>query len=198
VDCNISYFKRFRMEMDLIGILPEPVLPAGFVFVPWREELLEVHAAVKFACFQDEIDSVVFPSLGSRQGCSQLMSAIRKKPGFLPGATWLVAQDGMFCGTVQGVQERWGIGAIQNLGVPPAFRGHKLGSALLLKALHGFHQAGLRRAILEVTAQNEAAIRLYRRLGFRCRKTVYKAVDTVVAALSSQGSGAVAEWGAVW
>ena len=28
----------------------------------------------------------------------------------------------------------------------------------------------------EVTAQNEGAIRLYRRLGFRRRKTVYKAV----------------------
>jgi ribosomal protein S18 acetylase RimI-like enzyme len=28
-----------------------------------------------------------------------------------------------------------------------------------------------------VTAQNDSAIRLYRRLGFRCRKTLYKAVD---------------------
>ena len=31
-------------------------------------------------------------------------------------------------------------------------------------------------SLLEVTARNEGAIRLYRRLGFRCRKTVYKAV----------------------
>ena len=34
----------------------------------------------------------------------------------------------------------------------------------------------MKRALLEVTAQNEGAIRLYRRLGFRRRKTVYKAV----------------------
>ena len=37
--------------------------------------------------------------------------------------------------------------------------------------------ARLGRAILEVTAQNDAAVRLYHRLGFRRRKTVYKTVD---------------------
>jgi hypothetical protein len=43
--------------------------------------------------------------------------------------------------------------------------------------LRGFRQAGLRRAYLEVTAQNEGAIRLYRRLGFVKVRTVYKAVE---------------------
>ena len=45
-------------------------------------------------------------------------------------------------------------------------------------ALHGFRRAGVGRVFLEVTAQNDAAIRLYHGLGFRRRKTVYKAVDT--------------------
>jgi ribosomal protein S18 acetylase RimI-like enzyme len=30
---------------------------------------------------------------------------------------------------------------------------------------------------LEVTANNDAAVRLYRRLGFRSVKTVYKAIE---------------------
>jgi ribosomal protein S18 acetylase RimI-like enzyme len=77
---------------------------------------------------------------------------------------------------VQGLQERTGLGAIQNLGVAPAHRGRGLGTALLLQALHGFRRAGLGRAFLEVTAQNEAAVRLYQRLGFRRKKTIYKAV----------------------
>ena len=38
------------------------------------------------------------------------------------------------------------------------------------------HRLG--RAFLEVTAQNDGAVRLYRRLGFRRRKTLYKAVET--------------------
>jgi len=104
------------------------------------------------------------------------MREISRKPGFRPEATWLVACPGGFCGTVQGVRERSGLGAIQNLGVAPTYRGRGLGRALLLKALYGFWRAGLGRAHLEVTAQNDAAVRLYRRVGFRCRKTLYKAV----------------------
>jgi ribosomal protein S18 acetylase RimI-like enzyme len=41
----------------------------------------------------------------------------------------------------------------------------------------GFQEAGLRRAYLEVTAENNAAVQLYRSLGFRRAKTLYKAVD---------------------
>ena len=35
----------------------------------------------------------------------------------------------------------------------------------------------LGRATLEVTARNEAAIRMYRQVGFRFRKTLYKVVE---------------------
>ena len=48
---------------------------------------------------------------------------------------------------------------------------------LLLKSLQGFQAAGLRRTFLEVTAQNDGAIRLYQRLGFAKARTVYKAVE---------------------
>jgi ribosomal protein S18 acetylase RimI-like enzyme len=175
---NVTYFKRFKMEIDLYEAPPVPVLPDGFHWVGWNETLVDLHADVKFLSFHEEIDSMVFPSLATRQGCHNLMSEISRRTGFIPGATWLVACAAGNCGTVQGVRERNGMGAIQNLGVAPLYRGRGLGSALLLQALLGFRRAGLGRAFLEVTAQNEAAIRLYRRHGFRCRKTVYKVVET--------------------
>jgi ribosomal protein S18 acetylase RimI-like enzyme len=174
---NIAYFKRFKMEIDLCQAPPLPALPAGYAWVAWDPTLLEPHADVKYYSFQDEIDSCVFPSLSNRQGCSYLMREICRKSGFLAEATWLVACADGYCGTVQGVRERSGLGAIQNLGVMPLHRGRGLGRALLVRALHGFIRAGLGRALLEVTAQNGAAVRLYRSLGFRCRKTVYKAVE---------------------
>jgi ribosomal protein S18 acetylase RimI-like enzyme len=175
---NIAYFKRFRMEIDLNDIPPASGLPEGYRWLPWDEALLAPHAEVKFRSFFEEIDAVVFPSLSTLAGCLHLMREISRKPGFRPEATWLIGGPDGPCATVQGVSDRSGLGAIQNLGVTPRHRGRGLGGALLLQALYGFRRAGLGRAYLEVTADNDGAIRLYRRLGFRCRKTIYKAVDT--------------------
>ena len=183
----IRYFKRYRMELDLARPLPPvPMLPDGYFWLPWDDSLVAAHARAKHASFTAEIDSQVFPSLATEDGCVQLMRAIRLKPGFLPGATWLIACGPDYCGTVQGVRERTGKGAVQNLGVAPAHRGHGLGTALLLQALHGFRRVCLPTAVLEVTVENEAAVRIYRRLGFRCRKTVYKAVEAAVYALADE------------
>jgi GNAT superfamily N-acetyltransferase len=173
---RISYFKRYKMEADLVP-LPPPELPPGYAWLPWHPNLLEVHAEVLFQSFHQEIDSAVFPSLGDRAGCTCLLTAISRKPGFVPEATWLLHGPGGPCASVQGLRERGGVGAIQNLGVTPLYRGRGLGEAVLRLALSGFRRAGLVRALLEVTAQNDAAIRLYRRLGFRRAKTIYKAVQ---------------------
>jgi len=172
----ITYYKRFRMEIDLDGSLPPPVLAPPYHWVGWDESLLESHAEVKFQSFRDELDSQVFPCLGERNGCRRLMREIRRKPGFLAVSTWLIACPDGYCGTVQGVMDRGPIGAIQNLGVVPAYRGRGLGRALVRQALEGFYQAGLRQAYLEVTAENSSAVQLYRAIGFRRSKTLYKAV----------------------
>ncbi len=171
----VSYFKRYKMEMEL-SALPSPRLPHEFSFAPWSYELLDAHAEMLFGSFHQEIDAHVFPSLGDRQGSLCLMIEMTRKRGFLPEATWLLLGPVGPCGTVQGLRERDGLGSIQNVGILPGWRGRSLGEALLLQALHGFRQAGLQRAVLEVTAQNDPAIRLYHRLGFRRTKTLYKAV----------------------
>ncbi len=175
---GITYFKRFKMELDLRFVSPVPPLPEGYRWIPWNEAALELHADVQYRSFCEELDSTLFPSLGDKYGSRFLMKEIRQKPGFLPEATWLIACADGCCGTVQAVCDHRGWGAIQNLGVTPAHRGRGLGSALLLRALHGLRFYGIGRAYLEVTAENDAAIRLYRRLGFRKMKTLYKAVDT--------------------
>jgi GNAT superfamily N-acetyltransferase len=179
---TISYFKRFRMEITLADAPPVPELPPGYSWLAWNDGLLDSHAEVLYASFRDEIDSVVFPSLGDPIGCRCLMVEISRKAGFLPEATWLVAGPGGPIGSVQGVRDRTGPGAIQNLGVAPGQRGRGLGEALLLRALHGFRAQGLPQALLEVTARNDPAVRLYRRVGFRCRKTLYKAVEVPAVA----------------
>lgn len=179
---SVSYFKRYRMEMDLRGRRPiEPFAPSGYRLQPWTPNLLYDHADVKYLSFRDEIDADVFECLGDLDGCQRLMREISQKDGFLTSATWLASTtegyDGAPCGTIQGIRTASKCGAIQNVGIVPAHRGRGIGTALILAALWGFQQSGITRVYLEVTAQNDGAVRLYKRLGFRRTKTLFKAVE---------------------
>jgi ribosomal protein S18 acetylase RimI-like enzyme len=185
-DMGMTYFRRFRMEIDLrSSIFAPPELPFDYRLVEFSSGVLDAHAEAKYHSFCYEIDANVFPCLGEREGCLRLMREIAKRDGFLGEATWLLVHDlgdGDFdyCGTVQGVRDS-DYGAIQNLGITVPHRGRGLGTHLLHRALCGFQEAGLKKAYLEVTAQNTAAVKLYHRLGFRRAKTVYKAADVAYA-----------------
>jgi Acetyltransferase (GNAT) family len=172
------YVKRYRMELDLRDLPPVSDTPAGYECLAWYPGLMATHAQVKAQCFHEELDSLVFPSLGSLSGCLDLMRNITTRADFVPEATWLLSGPFGPCGTVQGLRDRY-FGAIQNLGVASDHRGRGLGRFLLLKALHGFRIAGLRKSYLEVTARNESAVRLYRDIGFRSTRTLYKPVHTI-------------------
>ena len=169
-----SHFKRYRMERPLAGLPEHCALPAEYTAIPWSERLLHIHADVKYDCFRNELDGRLFPNLGDRFGCRFLMESIRARKGFCPDATWLLAGPDGYCGTVQGVFESRRTGAIQNLGITPAHRGRGLGRALLEQALCGFARAGARMCALEVTAQNGAAVELYRRSGFLPTRAFYR------------------------
>lgn len=180
----VAYFRRFRMEIDLGQVnLSIPVLPKGYTCVPWDPSLLDRHAFVKFQSFHGEIDARVFRCLGELDGCQRLMGEIASQKGFLPLTTWLITFQApgnaaaIDCGTIQGLAHSTVLGAIQNVGVIPSRRGCGLGRALLLKSLDGFRQSGMRRVYLEVTAKNKPAIGLYRSLGFRLTRTMYKAAE---------------------
>lgn len=182
---GITYFKRFRMEIDLVDFdVVKTPLPFGYYWQPWDPALVNEHAETKFRSFATEIDANVFPALAARDGCRRLMKEIAARDGFIPAATWLLVYSSPrsrpeFCGTVQGVRDEV-FGSIQNLGITPDHRGLGLGTRLLEKALEGFKSVGLTRAYLEVTARNSGAIRLYERFGFRRVRTVYKSADLVL------------------
>ena len=185
---TVTYFKRYRMEIGLASIQTEQYrLPEPYRFLPWHESLLRDHARVKWECFRNELDANVFPCLGSREGCSQLMKDIAQRAMFVPEATWLLVLDqpGEIrptpVGTVQGLRSDAFEGAIQNLGIVPEHRGLGLGSSLLFRALAGFQEVGCQTAHLEVTVQNTADVRLYQRLGFRRVETVYKIAEVTMA-----------------
>lgn len=172
---RILYFKRYRMEITLSD-LPPVEIPSHCRWLPWDRSLVDIHGEVLFGCFYKQIDSIVFSSLSDLPGCRALISDLSQRIDFLPQATWLLVWGEICCGTIQGLHDYGSRGAIQNVGILPGYQGHGLGKALVLQALRGFQSTGLQRVTLEVTAENERALGLYRRLGFRKIKTLYKSV----------------------
>lgn len=183
---DVTYYRRFRMEISLREReLPLPNLPEGYLWTGWNHSVdihtvLERHAETKHLCFRDELDSRVFPCLGEREGCLRLMQDIARQSSFLPEATWLIShrslEDDLVhdVGTIQGLAHTSMVGAIQNVGVVPEHRSLGLGRALVLRCLHGFQQIGIPRVSLEVTADNRQAIDLYKKIGFRIVRTMYR------------------------
>ncbi len=108
------------------------------------------------------------------------MREIVAQRSFCPSATWMVVYQpepnwpASDCGTIQGITRTGGIGAIQNVGVTPEHRGQGIGRALVIQALRGFMQCRMGCAVLEVTAENDGAVKLYRSLGFEVIDVLYR------------------------
>ena len=171
-----AYYKRFRMEIDLVSPIAEFPLPDGYRWLAWSDLVLDRHAQVKARSFHGEADTVIFPSLGSLDGCRRLMRDISRRSGFAREATWLIAFGNEDCGTIQGVIESGQTGAVQNVGVVPSHRGQGLATRLVTRALNGFFNDGVKHVRLEVTAENAPAVRVYDKIGFRQTKVLHKAV----------------------
>jgi ribosomal protein S18 acetylase RimI-like enzyme len=185
---NLRYHKRFQMDLDLRRWRRQAVgLSTEYRLRAWSPGLIYEHALAKYLSFRDELDAVVFPCLGEMESCLRLMREIRDRDGFVPEATWLAEYIGAgpnrveSCGTIQAIRINRARANIQNIGVTPHHRGRGIGAALIVAALAGLQQVGVTRVALEVTADNDSAVRLYRRLGFRSVKTVYKAIEEVAA-----------------
>jgi mycothiol synthase len=106
---------------------------------------------------------------------------------FLANALWEPARlffavrepDGEVAGTTASWEseiEGRRVGLIHWVAVDPVHRGHGLGEALNLAALHDMRARGHREAYLNTSAELRSAVRLYERLGFQVsrRSIVYR------------------------
>ncbi|HMO91459.1 MAG TPA: GNAT family N-acetyltransferase [Pirellulaceae bacterium] len=173
------------MHFDLTQTIPVFEVPDRYQLMAWSDKLINQHALAKYQSFRNELDANVFPCLGDYDGCHRLMKDISNSEGFVVEATWLIIfhpspkGNPVSCATIQGIRDSTGIGTLQNVGVVPEHRGCGLAKVLLSAALHGFRSRGITTASLEVTSENQAALDLYLKFGFRISKTVFKAVDIV-------------------
>jgi ribosomal-protein-alanine N-acetyltransferase len=63
-------------------------------------------------------------------------------------------------------------GHIVSIAVMPEHRRHGIAKALIAKAFEGMHLANAKQCYLEVRMSNDAAVSLYRKLGFEITRTI--------------------------
>lgn len=82
---------------------------------------------------------------------------------------WFLAEDRS---VLVGAVLCWTSAFVKDLVVRESWRGRRLGEALIRHALQTFLARGATAVELKVQAENERAVRLYERLGFRTSETI--------------------------
>ena len=157
-----------RMTIDLKRVRVEPSWPAGIEVRSFRRGRDEaaVHAAIQEA-FSDHYRDVPL----SLRDWEKLMFANPE----LDLDLWRVAWDGdQVAGALRSFLERSpGAGYVDELGVPAAWRGRGIGTALLVDCFVAMRQRGMRRVVLGVDSTNTTGAHLlYRRIGMTVERRI--------------------------
>ena len=151
------------------------------VFSDWAPDAVEPPAGVTLRPFvasadEDEflrVNNAAFDWHPEQGGWGVEQVRAREAEPWFDAAGFLLAVDGS--GTVLGYHwtkvhtEPEHIGEVYVLGVDPSTQGTGLGSVLTVAGLRHLHGRGLRQVLLYVESDNEAAVRVYRKLGFTVR-----------------------------
>ncbi|MCB0104567.1 MAG: GNAT family N-acetyltransferase [Caldilineaceae bacterium] len=146
-------------ERSLAEPVPEPVLPAGFTVRTATPDDADGLAAIRNNAFGGSWTGAVYHN--------QVMCS----PGYDPAHELIVvAPDGRIAAfTVIRFDDLNKVGLFEPVGTHSEFRRLGLARAMMLYALQAMQHRGLKRAMVEHTADNAPARELYRSLGFHKR-----------------------------
>lgn len=128
---------------------------------------LEILESLHGACFAIGWDEQAIARLLAMPGATGTLAVLRPQ----------AQQDATPAGFLLG-REAGGEAEIISIGVLPDFRGRGLGGALVSEFVTRMQQRGAEMVFLEVAVDNDAAVSLYKRLGFipvGLRKAYYEA-----------------------
>jgi mycothiol synthase len=153
-----------QMRRDLDDLPPLPAL-AGYRLRTYQEGDAAAWTRLLQDAFATEEGS------HAPAGDDAFDRELGKSPLFEPGRVFLAVRevDGQVAGTTSSWEteiEGRRVGLIHWVAVAPAHRGHGLGEALNLAALHDMRARGHREAYLNTNTALRSAVRLYERVGF--------------------------------
>jgi mycothiol synthase len=144
-----------RLEMDAV---PEPErVPAGVAIRAFEPDDVDAIVRVNGRAFeshpeQGAMDRADFDHRASSDWFDPAGLFVAERDGDVVGFHWTKVEDG--------------VGEVYVVGVDPSEQGSGLGTALTAKGLRHLHASGVRTVDLYVEGDNDAALAVYRRLGF--------------------------------
>jgi ribosomal protein S18 acetylase RimI-like enzyme len=146
--------------------------PPGFQVVPWTTARHEPTARLLAACYEDHVDSRINDQYRSVEGARRFVSNIVLYPGcgqFHEPASFAAidVRDGSLLGVSLASLVAPGSGHVTQICVLPHRQGQGIGRRLMDATITALSQAGCTEVSLTVTAENRAAVELYRKMDFQ-------------------------------
>jgi ribosomal protein S18 acetylase RimI-like enzyme len=174
---HLRMFPRLFLMADLSGVERLPVGRAAnqFVFEPWQDKRQEESASIITSAYYGHIDSDINDQYQSTAGARRFLHNVIQYPGCgtFTAASSFVALDpasGRLCGICLSSLVSPGSGHITQVCVPPSFQAKGVGYELMRRSLLNLWLGGAGTVSLTVTAENQSAVDLYERMGFRRRR----------------------------
>lgn len=168
-------YPRYFLEapLDSIGDLTPRESPA--VISPWTDSRQDETARLIAAAYHGHVDSQINDQYRSPAGARRFLMNIVQYPGcgtFFAPASFAAHDQAnrQLCGVSLASMVAADVGHITQVCVGPSHKGTGLGYELMRRSLLALAEHGCRRVSLTVTASNQAAVELYRRMGFTNRR----------------------------
>ena len=143
----------------------------GYTMRPWRETDFSPAGPLIASAYEGHLDSVINDQYRSVAGSLRFLHNIIRFPGcglFDAESSRVIEHrtSGEMCGILLCSRVRQDVGHVTQACVAHHAREHGLGTLMLESAMANLTQRGFGRLSLTVTAANQRAADLYRRLGF--------------------------------
>jgi ribosomal protein S18 acetylase RimI-like enzyme len=168
----LSVFERNFMRIDLRrAALGEGRVRRPMYLEKWSDHYQDAAAQLISTAYAGHVDSRINDQYRNAAGARRFLYNIVQYPGcgaFYRPASYAAfeAGSGKLCGISLASLVAPECGHITQICVSPSVRGTGIGHALLRASLTMLRDMGCRSASLTVTAANEDAVELYKRVGF--------------------------------
>lgn len=177
VEHGFRLYRRQFMLLDLAKVAKSKAgVSAGMRLTRWNDRYFEPCTKLIYLAYANHVDGDINDQYRSRAGALRFLKNIILLPGcghFVPGASFVLHEAGSdeLVGAVLTSEVSSGVGHTTQICVLPGYQGHGIGQMLMQTAIDALQSMKFRELTLTVTSENDVAVRLYERLGFRTIRT---------------------------